>query len=614
MTRHRRDRVVISTAHRKVSMIICRKGDALIHDRASMRWLHFHSPVASFRADKPEDVMPLIRDIHDQVVQNRLYAAGFISYDAAPGMDEALKSRRDEGTPLMALSLYTTPRILTWEELDITASKTVPETGGIPVWKPSIDPEEYGRDIRKVRDYIRRGHSYQVNYTYRMTADWEGDPWNLFRSMVTAQNPGYGAFLAVDDLTVCSASPELFFSLENNRIRTSPMKGTAPRGLTADDDRRQAEDLFRSEKNRAENMMIVDMIRNDLGRIARTGTVKVTELFRIEKYPTIWQMTSDVEAETDAEVPQILESLFPCASITGAPKYRTMEIIRELESTPRGLYTGTIGYWGPGGRAQFNVAIRTAVVDRERKKAVYGTGGGVVWDSTAEGEFEETLTKAGILKEAPGIFSLLETLRWSRPAGYYLLERHLDRMEDSAEYWDFAFDRETVKTLLIQKSRTFPQEGCFRVRLLLDKRGEIVIESASLPELPEEPPLWTLRTAETAIDRQNPLIYHKTTKREIYTGFREKHPDADDVILWNDRGEVTETTVCNIVAVWRGEAFTPSLSSGLLGGTLRKELLAGGEIRERVITLDELNEADEIYLINSVRGRINIHWKRGLDK
>jgi len=577
----------------------CKPGEALIQDGSSGRWLHFQNPVASFQTGQTGEVMPLIREIHHQVKAKRLYAAGFISYDAAPGMDNALSSRRDETTPLVHISLYPTPRIL-------EPSVLVPEgtSGRDAQWKPCISQNEYECGVGSVREYIQKGHTYQVNFTYRMETGWTGDPWDLFCRINAAQNARYGAFLETEDLAVCSASPELFFTLEGKHIKTSPMKGTSPRGKTLEEDRYLAEALFRSEKNRAENLMIVDMIRNDLGRIARTGTVRVTDLFRIEKYPTLWQMTTDVEAETDAEIPQILENLFPCASITGAPKYRTMEIIKELETTPRGLYTGTIGFWGPDGRAQFNVAIRTAVIDRVRHKGMYGTGGGIVWDSTTRGELEESQTKTAILKQEPLQFDLLETLKWAPEEGYYLLERHLDRLGDSAEYFTFPFDREMVKTFLIQKSGNFPEDRNLRVRLLLKKTGELLLESTPLTESQVQPAVWTLKTADSPVDLTNPLIYHKTTKREMYNRFRTEQPEADDVILWNKKGEVTETTICNIVAVLNGTAYTPPVSSGLLGGTLRKELLEKGEIKERIITLDDLANAEEIYLINSVRGRI----------
>ncbi|MDA3957599.1 aminodeoxychorismate synthase component I [Oceanispirochaeta sp.] len=588
----------------------CREGEALIHDAQSKSWLHFQNPLTTYSAYRQEEVGPLILRIHREVKEKRLYAAGFIAYDAAPGMDDALHSQRDKETPLLSFTLYPTPTILDKNFLIPSQDPSQGEGKG-PDWKATMTRSEYNRGIMAVKEYIRQGQTYQVNYTYRLKADFTEDPWEFFCRIRTAQKAPYGAYLSLGKWTVCSASPELFFSLDGDRISTKPMKGTAPRGLTLGEDKKKSRELLNSEKNRAENMMIVDMIRNDLGRIARTGSVRVPRLFNLEKYPTLWQMTSEILAETDAEIPEIMNNLFPCASITGAPKYRTMEIIRELENTPRGLYTGSIGYWGPDRKAQFNVAIRTALIDNSRKKAFYGTGGGIVWDSTAEGEYAESLNKIQILTRKMPDFSLLETLKWSPSEGYSLLDRHLDRMEESAEYFDRPFSRERVKTKLIRESSLFYEPGNRRVRLLLDSRGEVQIETAPLPPAEAGPQAWTIKSAKTPIDHKNPLVYHKTTRREFYKEFRAQWPEADDVLLWNEKREVCETTVCNIIAVWGGDSFTPPRTSGLLGGTLRREMLESGEIKERVITLDELVTADEIYLINSVRGRIKARWDKG---
>lgn len=583
-------------------MIPVQKGEALIHDAAEGHWLYFRNPLAVYSTTVHSEIPSLIRDIHKRVCSERLYAAGCISYDASPGFDKALPASQELRTPLLLFSLYKAPEII--KELHFESSE---KDNKELKWTPCISKDEYNKGFSAVKEYIRTGHSYQVNYTYRLEAEFNGEPRDLFCRMQKAQNASYGAYLDYGDLVVASASPELFFSLNGDRIMTKPMKGTAPRGMTSKEDKKNAQELYNSEKNRAENMMIVDMIRNDLGRIARSGTVRVPRLFEIEKYPTLWQMTTEVFAETDAEIPVILENLFPCASITGAPKYRTMEIIKELESTARGLYTGSVGYWGPHRRAQFNVAIRTALINRSEKTARYGTGGGVVWDSTMEGEYEESLTKTGILSRKERVFSLLETLKWTKEDGFILLERHLKRLEESADYFDYPCTAGDIEKALKKTSESFRDEEAQRVRLLLDKDGEIHIETQPLNEQ-DSKGLRTLKRADHPINSRNPFLFHKTTEREIYKNFLKENPDYDDVLLWNEQGEITESCIANIVLVLKGIHYTPPVSCGLLAGTMRQEMLEQGVLKERVVKAAEIAEADEIYLINSVRGIIRVNY------
>ena len=350
--------------------------------------------------------------------------------------------------------------------------------------------------------------------------------------------------------------------------------------------------------------MIVDMIRNDLGRIALPGSVTVPDLFALERYPTVWQLTSTVAARTRATTVEILRALFPCASITGAPKTRTMQIITELENGPRGIYCGAIGLFAPQQQAWFNVAIRTALVDRQTGSLSYGVGGGIVWDSSDRDEYAETQAKAAILGETPPHFLLLETMRWDPATGYLLLDRHLARMAASADYFDYLFDETAIRSELQQA--TVAATAAMRVRLLLDRDGTSTIESASL-DLPDTdnvaPPPVRLRLAASPIDPASPVLYHKTTNRAVYETLRRSAPaDCDDLILWNRRGEVTETTIANLVFTIDGQRVTPPLSSGLLAGTYRAELLASGDIVERSIPVTQLRRLKTISVINSVRG------------
>ena len=459
---------------------------------------------------------------------------------------------------------------------------------------------DYFRKIQLIKNQIREGHTYQINYTTRQVASGITDPFSLFAGI--AADAPYAAYVSGSDYAILCASPELFFRLDHGLVRCQPMKGTTRRGMTLAQDDELGSWLRRSEKNRAENVMITDMVRNDLGRIANPGSVHVSELFAVSRYPTVWQMTSTVEAGTDAPVSAVLRALFPSASVTGAPKVSSMRLIDSLEGCPREVYTGTIGYLSPDRRAQFNVAIRTAVVDKRTGSAFYGVGSGIVADSEPGDEYAECLTKSRILKNPGGPleFALLETLLWTREQGFFLLDYHLRRMADSARYFGFSFDRGAAARALDSLART--HEGHrYRVRLLQYRNGPPMLEH----EVIEEPPSSAypvIALAPEPIDPDNPFLYHKTTRRGVYERAFGSVTGCDDVLLWNSNGFVTETTISNVVATIGGQRVTPPVTCGLLGGTYRQWLLDRGEIREREIHIDELSRIDELTLINSVRG------------
>jgi para-aminobenzoate synthetase/4-amino-4-deoxychorismate lyase len=462
-------------------------------------------------------------------------------------------------------------------------------------------PEEYAAKIEQIKRYIESGDTYQVNFTMRLKADFAGDAYALFYRLCRLQQAKHCAFVDLGDTAVCSASPELFFELSGEELRMRPMKGTQRRGGSAPDDELLARKLLNSAKDRAENVMIVDMVRNDLGRIAKRGTVTVERLFEIEQYPTVWQMTSSVLSQSRAGFGDILRALFPCASITGAPKVRTMEIIRELEEDPRGIYTGSIGYWMPGRKARFNVAIRTAVVERVADGAgsiTYGVGGGIVWDSVDGLELDECLAKAAVLSESVEDFCLLETLRWQRESGFWLLDRHIERAASSARYFGIDFDAEAMRSGLEEAVSGVEYDDC-RVRWLLDAKGAWRIEQFALEEFVGVRRVGLVRGFVRSGDR---FLYHKTTQRAVYEKARGACPALDDVILVNERGEVTESSIANVVVDIGGCRVTPPVESGLLAGTMRAELLASGDISEAIVTEDQLLSADKVWLINSVRG------------
>ena len=452
--------------------------------------------------------------------------------------------------------------------------------------------------MERIKDYLVRGHTYQVNHTFPLRASFTGDPWVFFLDLAAAQQGQYAAFIDTGPLAICSASPELFFHLDGDRLTARPMKGTAPRGRTLAEDERRIAELRRSEKNRAENLMIVDMIRNDLGQIAEIGSVAVPRLFEVERYPTLLQMTSTVTARTQASVAEILAHIFPCASITGAPKVRTMEIIRELEPQPRGIYTGAIGFIAPGRRAQFNVAIRTVLIDRERQQASYGVGSGLVWDSDAATEYAECVLKARVLTERRPSFQLLEALLWEPDSGYFLLAAHLERLANTAVYFQVPLDRPAIEAYLTEQARTLTEPGKIRLRVALDGRFTVEVESLARGARPRS---TRVGLAREPVDSNTIWLYHKTTRREMYAAARASRPDCDEVILWNERGELTEASTANLVLDLDGAWVTPPVTSGLLAGTFREWLLATGQIREQVLTRVDLRQARRIALVNSVR-------------
>jgi para-aminobenzoate synthetase/4-amino-4-deoxychorismate lyase len=550
----------------------------------------FADPVRVVQATSLDEVLPAVAAVEDAVAQEGVFAAGFVSYEAGPAFDHALAAHPPGELPLVWFGLYRDREMV-----------PKPETPDVPplAWRPGLGRDEYVAAIRRVREYIEAGDTYQVNYTFRLQAPFTGDPEALFARLASAQACQYAAYVDTGRFVVCSASPEMFYTQDGDVLRSRPMKGTRPRGMTLAEDRAQREELLESEKDRAENVMIVDMVRNDLGHIADAGSVRVPELFSAEPYPTVWQMTSLVEARSRAGFCETLKALFPPASITGAPKARTTAIIRELETSPRHVYTGTIGYLGPD-NARFNVAIRTVLIDRQTQQAEYGVGGGIVWDSDPLAEWEECMTKTRVLHTVRPEFSLLESLLWTPGEGYALLERHLERLRGSAEYFGYPVDLASVRQRLDELAAGLPPEP-HKARLLVDRHGEITAEGSPLGPAPN-PLVWRVCMHPEPVDSHNPFLHHKTTNRVVYTEAAAAHPDCDDVILQNERGEITESCRANVVIETPAGRFTPAVSSGLLAGTQRAELLDRGEISEKVLTPEDLYAAAKVYLINSVRG------------
>lgn len=566
---------------------------AILRDASGGHWLCYTNLQHIIIARRIEEVLPALDSIERIANDEGLTAVGFLAYEAALAFDPALSVRADGEFPLLWFGLFRQP--------DEFAQFPVPASSDQSnfIWQSSVTQDEYRDKVGRIHEYIRSGDTYQVNFSYRMRATVHLNPLDMFAALMTGQKTPYAAFIDTGEWAILSASPELFFRLEGDHIESKPMKGTAARGLSYQGDCRNAEMLRASEKERAENLMIVDMVRNDIGRVAETGSVKVPSLFTIERYPTVWQMTSTVYGGTKASIVTIFQALFPPASITGAPKRRAMEIITELESSPRRVYTGAIGWIAPDRRAEFSVAIRTMLLNRKDGCAEYGVGSGIVWDSERDREWEECSLKARILHARMPQFDLLETMTWSPGDGYFLQEYHLLRLEQSAEYFGFKIDVSRIRNQLNRVASGLPALS-HRVRLLLSRAGSVEVKAN--PLIPEQSGFGDITIAKTPIDSSDVFLYHKTTNRKTYEEVLKTSPGLDDVILFNEKGEVTETTIANIAVEIDGKLYTPPVSCGLLAGTYRAWLIEQKKVWEKTVSLDELRRSAHVYLMNSVRG------------
>lgn len=569
---------------------------AVIHDAQSGHWLEFAQLQQLVFAQDCGDVVSCLHAVEVAVRERGLYAAGFVSYQAAAAFDPSMTTITGGDLPLLWFGLYSE---VTARNLPVVNFPAKPLN-----WTAAVSQDVYYANLAAVKQHIASGATYQVNYSYPLRCHFDGDPWQFFVQLQQAQQGDYGAYLDIGSHALCCASPELFFARCGDAISTRPMKGTAARCADIWGDRAARAALAASEKDRAENVMIVDMLRNDLGRIAASGSVQVDKLFAVEGYPTLWQMTTEVRARSDCSLVELFCALFPCASITGAPKVKTMEIIADLEASARQIYTGSIGFMLPDGRQQFNVAIRTALVNKQQRQAEYHVGGGIIWDSDVRQEFLETQTKAQVLYHNGCQFRLLETLLWEPTAGYVLLDLHLRRLMKSAAYFHIPVDVDLLREQLIAEVAARPPQR-YRVRCLVDQLGHGRFECVPQPYVSLTRPLQ-LCLAERAINSVDPMLHHKTDQRDLYeslyAGAAAQHADVDDVLLFNERGEITETSVANIVVYLQGEWLTPPLHCGVLPGTFRQMLLDRGAVREHVIHLRELNHETLIYTVNSVRG------------
>jgi len=565
----------------------------ILRNKKNDSWRIFSSPKEVLYSKNLHEVKTILDKLESKINENNDIAVGFLTYESAPAFDPAYRVNKESKLPLICFGLFEG-----FKETQILDNSEI-ITNKIYNWKIETSPSEYKKNFDYIKNQIELGYTYQINYTLRSHSESIQNPYEFF--LEKAKNSPFAAYIETDENIIISASPELFFSLENKRLFCKPMKGTSRRGKTFEEDLILMDALRASKKNKAENIMITDMLRNDMGRISEPGSVKVSSKYDIEKYSTVWQMTSSVESETTASITEIFQALYPCASVTGAPKIASMDIISRIEELPRGIYTGAIGYIAPNREAEFSVPIRTVVSDKNKNCAVYGTGGGIVWDSVWESEWDECLTKSKVLSvKDSSDFELFETMKWDTDSGVFLEEYHFNRLKDSASYFDFKFCEVRGKEIIDETIRNISNNLCV-IRLFVNAKGGIRIETSEVPVFIKNQK-YTVSLAKNPIQSENIFLYHKTTQREVYENAEGENLHSDDVILWNEEGNLTESTIANIILNIEGNWVTPSTNCGLLRGVYRESMLENGLIEERKIHKSEIADLSEITLINSVRG------------
>ena len=562
----------------------------------------FEDPREVLAAHTPGEVVGVLAAAWQHARAGR-WVVGFVAYEAAPAFDPAfVVAAPHPAIPLAQFAVYD----------DIAAPVDSIADGGrlasadfcCGLWHDETLRSAFDTKLAALHDDIFAGRYYQTNLTTRLHAPFSGVPRAYFAALRNAQPDGYCAYLDGGNWQVLSVSPELFFSwTPDARLTTRPMKGTAPRAADASADAAAAAALSASAKERAENLMIVDLLRNDLGRVAVTGSVAVPRLFAVEPLPTAWQMTSTVTATSrpGTTLVDIFSTLFPCGSVTGAPKVAAMAASARHETSPRGAYCGTIGLLRPGGAALFNVAIRTVTVCDGRAEC--GIGSGITADATAAGEYAEWQVKRRFLWRAGAPFRLLETLRLEG-GSYWLLDGHLQRLATSAAYFGFVLDMTMVRAAL-EKNGAERAAGAWRVRLLVAHDGAVQLESAPLDSLPAFP---EVALAVAPLDSNDEFLRHKTTQRAAYT--RRELPSVFDTLLFNERDEITEFTRGNVVVELANRRLTPPVAAGLLPGVWRAKMLAAGEIEEATVMRADLAGATALWFVNSVRGRVLVRLRQ----
>jgi para-aminobenzoate synthetase/4-amino-4-deoxychorismate lyase len=548
-------------------------------------------------AREPAEVPGALAAI-EQARRGGHHVAGYFSYEFGYLLEPRLAPLlpKTRAVPLLWFGVFDSEEIVD----DAVTAALMERTVGrayAGLLRHEWNAESYGKRFDRVHRYIADGDIYQANLSFRSRFAFAGDPLTLYLKLRAHSAAAYGAYIDDGERQILSLSPELFFKLSaDGELTARPMKGTIARGADPVSDQAARARLAASEKDRAENLMIVDLLRNDLGRIAEIGSVSVPALFEVETYPTLHTMVSTVTAKLKpgADLATILRAVFPCGSVTGAPKIRAMEIIRELEESPRGIYCGAIGHFAPDGSARFNVAIRTLTI--RDGAGELGIGGAVVRDSSSGSEYDECLLKARYYDSARRPLELIETLRWSPAEGFVRLDAHLARMARSARFFDIRFDRDRL---------ALPQGGDedLRVRITLTEEGAFAWITEPLGKSPSR---WTYAISPKRVQSGDMLAGHKTNWRELWDGEAARlarETGCDEVIFLNERGEVAEGSRSTVFVRRDGMLLTPPLSAGILDGVLRRELVETGKCLEATLTPDDLRKG-EVLFGNSLRGLI----------
>ena len=562
-------------------------------------------PTDVVRCDAAEDVDDAFRRL-EAGLDRGLHAAGFLAYELGFALEPRLRplTQRRPACPLLMMGLFAPPTSVGPDELDVFFAECGPPPPLTDI-VPGHDAAKHVAKARRVLEFIAAGDVYQANLTFPIRFRSSGHPLSLYAALRTRQPVGHGGVLAFGDAWVLSISPELFLRVVDGQAESRPMKGTVPRAATSAADLEAIRSLISDPKQRAENLMIVDLIRNDLNRISETGSVDAPRLFTVESYPTFHTLTSTVvgRLRRGLSLREGVAALFPCGSVVGAPKIRAAEVLAELEETPRGVYTGAVGAFGPNGRIELNVAIRTAVIG-EDGRGVYGVGGGVVADSDPQSEYDEARLKARVLEDLARDYELIETFRWSRREGLLRLPHHLDRLAASAQALSFRFDRNKLEAALAISAAAFTAAdgGDRQLRVLLSRNGATSLTDRPAPARDHSP--LKIGVASVRLDAGDPFLRHKTTRRDAYdaAAVEASALGMDEAVLLNRSGDVADASRHSIFALTGGRLVTPPIETGALPGVLRATLLAEGRACVDRLSLETLLKADGLFVGNSLRG------------
>lgn len=559
----------------------------------------FTQPIKIITTSQIEEVSHCLH-LAENALQAGYYVAGYVSYEAIYALNRSL-----------GMDVPHPPTMpLIWFGVFQQFSKNMSHEKGsyeVSSWRLRETNQSYTETFNRMLEIMNEQKIEQINYSVPFFATFSGDGYAYYEQLKLNQKSSYSAFLQIDHQQILSLSPELFFHLHDDYITVKPMKGTIHRGKSYKEDMQLKLWLESSRKNRLENEMITKLMKEELFSITKEESVRIIDQYQVEKYPTVYQMTSTIQAKLNPHISSIdvLKTLFPCGSVTGIPKQKAIQYIAQFEKNARNVYCGAIGYMTPNGEAVFNVPIRTVIIDHVKGEAIFGSGGAITKHSNAEEEYKEIVTKAKVLQNHMEPFRLLETFGL-RDGKTIVLEEHIERLINSAKYFDFQINEQKIREELRLIEDQYI-EGNWRIRLVVDQFGYYEMDVQPLID----PDHFNVSLAKRPVQSDNIFLYHKTTNRKIYERHKLENKEAFDILLWNERGEITEFTIGNVVVEMDGTLYTPPIECGLLGGTFREKLLKEGKIYERVIHKDELHKCTNIYFINSVRGWIHVEWIKG---